>query len=96
MALLGSSPQLALGATGKRQGVRLDSSWVVGIPASSLTSSVAAPASLPPVVVVRRLKRQQAAAVTNFVGCFLLAQSYFSLLLSALNDLTGHSSGPLA
>ena len=40
--------------------------------------------------------RQQAAASTNFVGCFLLSLSYFSLLLSALNDLTGPSAGPLA
>ena len=49
-----------------------------------------------PVVVVRGLKGQQAAALTNFVGCCLLALAYFSLLLSALNDLTGPSAGPLA
>ena len=43
------------------------------------------------------LKRQQAAALTNFVGCFLPALSCFSLLLlSTLNDLTGPSAGPLA
>ena len=41
------------------------------------------------------LKRQQAAGLTNFVGCFLLALSYFSLLY-VLNDLTGPSAGPLA
>ena len=47
---------------------------------------------------MRGLKRQQAAASTNFVGCFLLALSsfFFSLLLTALNDLTGPSAGPLA
>ena len=48
---------------------------------------------------MRGLKRQQAAAFTNFVGCFLLALSYFFfslLLLSALNDLAGPSAGPLA
>ena len=51
-----------------------------------------------PVDVARGLKRQQAAASTNFVGCFLLALVFpFSLLLlSALNDLTGPSIGPLA
>ena len=43
------------------------------------------------------LRVSKIAASTNFVGCFLLALSYFSLLLlSALNDLTGPSSGPLA
>ena len=44
------------------------------------------------------LKRQQAAAPTNFVGCFLLTLSYFFfslLLLSALNDFTGPSAWPL-
>ena len=45
---------------------------------------------------MRGLKRQQAAASTDFVGRFLLALSYFSLLLSVLNDLTGPSAGPLA
>ena len=35
-----------------------------------------------PVDVVRGLKRQQAAASTNFVGCFLLALSYFFFLSS--------------
>ena len=56
------------------------------------------PFNIQPVVVVRGLKRQQAAALTNFVGCFLLALSFpFSLLLlSALNGLTGPSAGPLA
>ena len=53
------------------------------------------PLNIQPVVVVRGLKRQQAAASTNFVGCFLLALSYFSLLPSALNDLTGPSAGRL-
>ena len=49
------------------------------------------PLNIHPVVVVRGLKRQQAAALTNFVGCFLLALSYFFFLLflTALNDLTG-------
>ena len=57
------------------------------------------PLNIQPVVVVRGLKRHQAAALTNFVGCFLLAlvSFLFSLLiLSALNDLTGPSAGPLA
>ena len=55
------------------------------------------PLNIQLVVVVRGLKKQQAAALTNFVGCFILALSYFSLLLlSALNDLTGPSAGPLA
>ena len=35
------------------------------------------PLNIQPVVVVRGLKRQQAAALTNFVGCFLLALFYF-------------------
>ena len=56
------------------------------------------PLNIQPVVVVRGLERQQASALTNFVGCFLLALSFlFSLLLlSALNDLAGPSTGPLA
>ena len=56
------------------------------------------PLSIQPVVIVRGLKRQQAAALTNFVGCFIFALSFpFSLLLlSVLNDLTGPSPGPLA
>ena len=44
------------------------------------------PLNIQPVVVVRGLWRQQAAALTNFVGCFLLALFYFFfslLLLSA-------------
>ena len=47
---------------------------------------------------MRGLKRQQAAALTNFVGCFLPALShfFFLLFLTALNDLTGPSAGPLA
>ena len=53
------------------------------------------PLNIQPVVVVRGLKRQQAVASTDFVGCFLLALSYFSHLPSALNDLTGPSTGPL-
>ena len=58
----------------------------------------ALPLNIQPVVVVRGLTRQQTAALTNFVGCFLLALILFlfSLLLSALNDLTGPSAGPLA
>ena len=35
------------------------------------------PLNIQPVVVVRGLWRQQAAALTNFVGCFLLALFYF-------------------
>ena len=60
--------------------------------------TVYAPLNIQPVDVVRGLKRQYAAASTNFVGCFLLALSYFffSLLLSALNDLIGPSAGPSA
>ena len=56
------------------------------------------PLNIQPVVVMRGLKRQQAAASTNFVGCFLLVlfSFFFLLLLSALNDLTGPSAGPLA
>ena len=38
------------------------------------------PFNIQPVVVVRGLKRLQAAALTNFVGCFLLALSYFFFL----------------
>ena len=38
------------------------------------------PLSIQPVVVVRGLKRQQAAALTNYVGCFLLTLSYFFFL----------------
>ena len=47
------------------------------------------PLNIQPVVVVRGLKRQQASALTNFVGCFLPALSYFFFLLflTALNDL---------
>ena len=52
------------------------------------------PLNIQPVVIVRGLKRQQAAALNSFVGCFLLALSFFSL--SALNDLTGPSAGALA
>ena len=53
------------------------------------------PLNIQPVVVVRGLKRQQVAALTNFVGCFLsLSLSFFSS--SALNDLAGPSAGPLA
>ena len=56
------------------------------------------PLNIQTVDVLRGLKRQQTAASTNFVGCFLLALSYFffSLLLTVLNDLTGPSAGPLA
>ena len=43
--------------------------------------------NIQPVVVVRGLKRQQAASLTNFVGCLLLALSYFFFLFP-LNDLT--------
>ena len=68
---------------------------------------ISGPLNIQPVVVVRGLKRQQAGALTNFVGCFLLALFLFffflslslsvslSLLLSVLNDLTGPSAGPL-
>ena len=54
------------------------------------------PLNIQPVVVVRGLKRQQVAALTNFVGCFffLALSSFFSP--SALNDLVGPSAGPLA
>ena len=58
-------------------------------------SNMDPPLNIQPVVVVRGLKRQQAAALTNFVGCFLLALSYFCLL-SVLNDLAGPSAGTLA
>ena len=34
------------------------------------------PLYIQPVVVVRGLKRQEAAAFTNFVGCFLLSRLY--------------------
>ena len=56
------------------------------------------PLNIQPIVVLRGLKRHQADALTNFVGCFLLALSFpfYLLLLSALNDLTGPSAGPLA
>ena len=55
------------------------------------------PFNIQPIIVVKGIKGQQAAALTNFVGYFLLALSYFSLLLlSALNDLTGPSARPLA
>ena len=51
--------------------------------------------NIQPVVVVRGVKRQQTAALTNFVGLFLLTViSFFSLLLSTLNDLTGRRAGP--
>ena len=55
------------------------------------------PLNIQPVVVVRALKRQQVAASTNFVRRFLfvLFYSFSRLLLSALNDLTGPSTGPL-
>ena len=45
VASSGSSPQLALGATGEHGGEGLDSFGVIGFPASSLTSSVTASAS---------------------------------------------------
>ena len=63
-----------------------------------LFPSLLFPLNIQPVVVMRGLKRQQAAASTNFVGCFLLIlfNFFFSLLLLALNDLTGPSAGPLA
>ena len=38
------------------------------------------PLNIQPVDVVRGLKRQQTAASTNFVGCFLLVLSYFFFL----------------
>ena len=39
------------------------------------------PLNIQPIVVVRGLKRQQVAALTNFVGCFFfLALSYFFFL----------------
>ena len=51
--------------------------------------------NIQPIVVVRGVKRQQTAALTNFVGLFLLTViSFFSLLLSMLNDLTGPRAGP--
>ena len=52
---------------------------------------VFSPLSIQPVVVVSGLKRQQTAALTNFVGCFLLALSSFFFLLH-LSDLTGPSA----
>ena len=36
--------------------------------------------NIQPVVVVRGLKRQQDAALTNFVGCFFSLLSYFFFL----------------
>ena len=53
----------------------------------------------PYLTYVRGLKRQEAAALTYFVGSFLLALSYFFFLsfpLSMLNDLTGPSAGLLS
>ena len=62
-----------------------------------MTTLSLCPLNIQPIVVVSGLKRQQTAALTNFVGGFLLALSSFSLLLlSALSDLTGRSAGPLA
>ena len=40
------------------------------------------PLNSQPVVIVRGLKRQQAAASTNFVGCFLHALLFFFFFLS--------------
>ena len=47
-----------------------------------------APFNIQPVVVVKGLKRQQGAALTNFVGCFLLALSYFFYLSFCLRWMT--------
>ena len=57
---------------------------------------IVSPLNIQPVVVVRGLKRQQVAALTNFVGCFfsLYLLSFFSS--KVLNDLAGPSAGPLA
>ena len=41
-----------------------------------LSLHISRPLNIQPIVVVTGLKRQQAAALTNFVGCFLLALSY--------------------
>ena len=38
------------------------------------------PLNIQPVIIVRELKRQQTAASTNFVGCFLLVLFYFFFL----------------
>ena len=43
----------------------------------TLSLSPECPLNIQPIVVVRGLKRQLAAASTNFVGCFLLALFYF-------------------
>ena len=60
------------------------------------------PLNFQPVVILRGLKRQQVAALTNFVGCFFSCSVFFFLALSSfffplvLNDLAGPSAGPLA
>ena len=56
------------------------------------------PLSIQPIDIMRGLKRQQASSSSNFVGCLLLALSYFFFLflLSVLNDLTGPGAEPLA
>ena len=70
--------------------------WVGGSVADVKQPQAVFPFNIQPVVVVRGLKRQQVAALTNFVGCFfflLCLTSFFSP--SALNDLAGPSVGPL-
>ena len=54
-------------------------------PSSNLGGPLVGPANIQPVVVVRGLKRQQAAALTNFVGCFLLVLSNFFFLSFCLH-----------
>ena len=44
------------------------------------------PLNIQPVVVVRGLKRQQDAALTNFVGCFFFLVSHFFFTFSAIRD----------
>ena len=56
------------------------------------------PLNIQPVVVLRGLKRQHAAALTNFVRCFLALYHFFFLSLLCLCRMTlpGPSAGPLA
>ena len=98
-----SSPEYFLGFwSGISRGIQLLhylDDWLV------MVESVSCPVehhllNIQPIVVVRGLKRQEAAALTNFVECFffflLYLVSFFLLLVSVLNDLTGPSTGPLA
>ena len=56
-------------------------SWALGSeafmgPLAAALNTPPSPLNIQPVDVVRGLKRQQTAASTNFVGCFLLALSF--------------------